>query len=63
MREYSDSKRSFQEITDLFNETYTERKPISKSNVCRTVQTYQDLKDEEKHHYVFKMTIIHLPEE
>lgn len=37
MRGYGDKQRSFQETCDLFNATFNDRNPISKSTVVRTI--------------------------
>lgn len=42
MRGYGDRVRSYDEVVHLFNDTFPDRPPISKSTVCRTVQRFLD---------------------
>lgn len=49
MRGYGDKERSYQQVADLFNDTYGGRQPIHKSTVCRTVNRFErtgSVKDE-----------------
>lgn len=42
MRGYGDRVRSFQVVADLFNETFPNRNPISKSTVQKTVRRFEE---------------------
>lgn len=42
MRGYGDRTRSYDEVKDLFNDTYPNRNPISRSGVQKTVQRFQE---------------------
>jgi len=42
MRGYGDRVRSFQEVMDLFNETFPNRNPISRSTVQKTVRRFEE---------------------
>jgi transposase len=51
MRGFGDKIRSYQEVVHLFNDTFDDRPPISKSTVYRTVDRFErtgSIKDEPK---------------
>ena len=42
MRGYGDRQRSFQQVSDLFNETFPHVQPINKSTVKKTVDRFNN---------------------
>ncbi|XP_024869057.1 uncharacterized protein LOC112452865, partial [Temnothorax curvispinosus] len=42
MRGYGDRVRSFEQVATLFNDTYADREPISKSTVQKTVRRFEE---------------------